>query len=40
MESTHPSNPDRMRALQAEMPNALKARAEAGKNVTTPTVIR
>lgn len=33
-ESTHPSNPDRMRALNAEMPEALKARADAAKNQT------
>jgi predicted Zn-dependent protease len=28
-ESTHPSTPDRLRALQAEMPEALKAKASA-----------
>ena len=41
-ESTHPSNPDRMRALNAEMPEALKVRAAAavGQSINGPQVIK
>lgn len=39
-ESTHPTNPDRMRALNDQMPEALKARAAAANQPSGPQVIK
>jgi predicted Zn-dependent protease len=39
-ESTHPTNPDRMRALMQQMPEAQRLRAAGGGQSSGPTVIR